>query len=189
MRCVARERRNRMLPVDYLPAARRDFDESFDWYAERSLSAALGFVDSVDAALSTISADTATRPAACVARRPSRQPAADGNVPSPVSIPARCSQTWAMLVKRVYEIDRLACPQCGGQMHAIIPQKSYSRTGSCRRWARPSSAACWASRRSASSSRPSSIACCKAQSDWWASPATQTAPLDTLAAVEGTAGN
>jgi HAE1 family hydrophobic/amphiphilic exporter-1 len=26
-------------------------------------------------------------------------------------------------------------------------------------------------------------------SDWWASPATQTAPLDTLAAVEGTAGN
>ncbi len=62
-----------MLPVDYLPAARRDFDESFDWYAERSLSAALGFVDSVDAALSTISADTATRPAACVARRPSRQ--------------------------------------------------------------------------------------------------------------------
>ena len=47
-----------MLPVDYLPAARRDFDESFDWYAERSLSAALGFVDSVDAALSTISADS-----------------------------------------------------------------------------------------------------------------------------------
>ena len=29
--------------------------------------------------------------------------AADGNVPSPVSIPARCSQTWAMLIKRVYE--------------------------------------------------------------------------------------
>ena len=25
-----------MLPVDYLPGARRDFDESFDWYAEQS---------------------------------------------------------------------------------------------------------------------------------------------------------
>jgi hypothetical protein len=34
--------------------------------------------------------------------------AADGNVPSPVSIPARCSQTWAMLIKRVYEIAPLA---------------------------------------------------------------------------------
>jgi hypothetical protein len=43
----------------------------------------------------------------------------DGNVPSPVSIPARCSQTWAMLIKRVYEIDPLACPQCGGQMKVI----------------------------------------------------------------------
>jgi len=28
---------------------------------------------------------------------------------------ARCSQTWAMLTKRVYEIDPLACPHCGGQ--------------------------------------------------------------------------
>ena len=28
---------------------------------------------------------------------------------------ARCSQTWAMLIKRVYEIDPLACFPCGGQ--------------------------------------------------------------------------
>ncbi len=27
----------------------------------------------------------------------------------------RCSQTWAMLIKRVYEVDPLSCP-CGGQM-------------------------------------------------------------------------
>jgi hypothetical protein len=39
--------------------------------------------------------------------------------PSPVSVPARCSQTWAMLIKRVYEIDPLACPQCGGQMKVV----------------------------------------------------------------------
>ncbi len=32
---------------------------------------------------------------------------------------ARCSQTWAMLIKRVYEVDALACPHCGGQMKVI----------------------------------------------------------------------
>jgi plasmid stabilization system protein ParE len=46
-----------MLPVDYLPAARRDFNESFDWYAERSVRAAVGFTNAVDLALSAISAD------------------------------------------------------------------------------------------------------------------------------------
>jgi len=33
--------------------------------------------------------------------------------------PSRCSQTWAMLIKRVYEIDPLACPKCGGPMKVI----------------------------------------------------------------------
>ncbi len=32
---------------------------------------------------------------------------------------ARCSQTWAMPIKRVYEVDPLACPKCGGVMRAI----------------------------------------------------------------------
>ena len=31
----------------------------------------------------------------------------------------RCSQTWAMLIKRVYEVDPLACPRCGGQMKVV----------------------------------------------------------------------
>ena len=26
------------------------------------------------------------------------------------------SQSWAMLIKRVYEVDPLCCPECGGQM-------------------------------------------------------------------------
>ncbi|MGW8257037.1 MAG: type II toxin-antitoxin system RelE/ParE family toxin [Thermoguttaceae bacterium] len=46
-----------MLPVDYLPGARRDFDESFDWYAERSKQAAVRFVNAVDQALTIIAAD------------------------------------------------------------------------------------------------------------------------------------
>jgi len=34
--------------------------------------------------------------------------------------PARlCSQTWAMLIKRVYEVDPLACPKCGGIMKVV----------------------------------------------------------------------
>jgi len=31
----------------------------------------------------------------------------------------RCSQTWAMLIKRVYEVDPLACPKCGGIMKVV----------------------------------------------------------------------
>ena len=37
----------------------------------------------------------------------------------PVSVPSRCSRTWAMLIKRVYEVDPLACPKCGGQMKVV----------------------------------------------------------------------
>jgi plasmid stabilization system protein ParE len=46
-----------MLPVDYHPGARRDFDESFDWYAERSIQAAMRFANAIDVALSAIAAD------------------------------------------------------------------------------------------------------------------------------------
>jgi toxin ParE2 len=46
-----------MKPVDYLPGARRDFDESFDWYAERSAIAAARFTDAVDSTLINISAN------------------------------------------------------------------------------------------------------------------------------------
>jgi plasmid stabilization system protein ParE len=46
-----------MLPVDYLPEARRDFDESFDWYAERSDHAAVRFANAVDVALAAIADD------------------------------------------------------------------------------------------------------------------------------------
>lgn len=31
----------------------------------------------------------------------------------------RSSQAWAMLIKRVYEIDPLCCPECGGQMQVV----------------------------------------------------------------------
>ena len=32
---------------------------------------------------------------------------------------ARSSQTWAMLIKRVYEVDPLSCPKCRGQMKVV----------------------------------------------------------------------
>ncbi|MGA2257971.1 MAG: IS91 family transposase, partial [Thermoguttaceae bacterium] len=31
----------------------------------------------------------------------------------------RASQTWAVLIKRVYQIDPLACPECGGEMKVV----------------------------------------------------------------------
>jgi ribosomal protein S27E len=46
----------------------------------------------------------------------------NGTVPlaaAPVPTASRCSLTWAMLIKRVYEVDPLACPKCGGQMRVI----------------------------------------------------------------------
>jgi plasmid stabilization system protein ParE len=46
-----------MKPVDFLPGARRDFDESFDWYAERSAIAAGRFSTAIDAALKRIAAN------------------------------------------------------------------------------------------------------------------------------------
>ena len=33
--------------------------------------------------------------------------------------PARCSQSWAMLIKRVFEIDPMVCAQCGGEMKIV----------------------------------------------------------------------
>ena len=32
---------------------------------------------------------------------------------------SRCSQSWAMLMKRVYEVDPFCCPECGGQMNVV----------------------------------------------------------------------
>lgn len=48
-----------MLPIDYLPGARRDFDESFDWCAARSTRTAERFVAAVDAALTNLANDLA----------------------------------------------------------------------------------------------------------------------------------
>ena len=32
---------------------------------------------------------------------------------------SRSSQTWAILIKRIYEVDPLCCPECGGQMKVV----------------------------------------------------------------------
>jgi plasmid stabilization system protein ParE len=46
-----------MLAVDYHPAARRDFDESFDWYLERSPRSAVRFTEAIDNAIAIIAAN------------------------------------------------------------------------------------------------------------------------------------
>lgn len=51
-----------MLPVDFLPGARRDFDESFDWYAERSTLAAIRFANAVEAALAQAASNSSRFP-------------------------------------------------------------------------------------------------------------------------------
>ena len=32
---------------------------------------------------------------------------------------ARCSKTWAMLIKRVYEFDPMVCPRCSSEMAVV----------------------------------------------------------------------
>ena len=39
--------------------------------------------------------------------------------PSSDTAATHSSQTWAMLIKRVYEVDPLSCAKCGGQMKVI----------------------------------------------------------------------
>ena len=43
--------------IEYLAGARADFDESFDWYRERSVGAAIGFASAVEEAMDKIIAD------------------------------------------------------------------------------------------------------------------------------------
>ena len=36
-----------------------------------------------------------------------------------------CSKSWARLIKKIYEVDPLACPKCKGQMHIIAFIEDY----------------------------------------------------------------
>ncbi len=49
----------------------------------------------------------------------SAEPATESEVSASAAAATRCSQTWAMLIKRVYEVDPLSCPKCGGQMKVV----------------------------------------------------------------------
>ena len=57
--------------------------------------------------------------AAEAARAAELPPASSAAEVAGVRTRSRSSQTWAMLIKRVYEVDPLLCPQCGGQMKVI----------------------------------------------------------------------
>jgi plasmid stabilization system protein ParE len=46
-----------MLPLDFLPGAQSDFDDSFDWYAERSPLVAVRFANAVEEVLRRIATD------------------------------------------------------------------------------------------------------------------------------------
>ena len=51
-----------------------------------------------------------------------KKPAAEAAGESPAAegaSPGRSSQSWAMLIKRVYEVDPLSCPECGSQMRVV----------------------------------------------------------------------
>jgi hypothetical protein len=45
--------------------------------------------------------------------------AAQADATPPATLAPSPSATWAMLIKRVFEVNPLACPQCGGEMKVI----------------------------------------------------------------------
>ncbi|MBL8830167.1 MAG: type II toxin-antitoxin system RelE/ParE family toxin [Planctomycetaceae bacterium] len=51
-----------MSPIQLLPEARQDFDQSFDWYATRSDVAAERFTFAIEAGLARIAKDAAMLP-------------------------------------------------------------------------------------------------------------------------------
>ena len=57
------------------------------------------------------------RKKAAAAARSADEPSA--TVDAEEASPSGSRQSWAMLVKRVYEIDPLSCPECGGQMAVV----------------------------------------------------------------------
>ena len=52
-----------MKPIDFLPGARYDFDESFGWYGERSVIAAERFANAVDEAVNRVASNPEQFPA------------------------------------------------------------------------------------------------------------------------------
>ena len=36
-----------------------------------------------------------------------------------------CNKSWARLIKKIYEVDPLICPKCGGQMRIIAFVEDY----------------------------------------------------------------
>ena len=54
----------------------------------------------------------------CRARGERRKLVALGELP-PEDPPGKASTTWAACIKRIYEIDPLECPKCGGRMRII----------------------------------------------------------------------
>jgi hypothetical protein len=52
-------------------------------------------------------------------RKKAAAAAAAGHESALVAARSRCSQTWALLIKRVYEVDPLTCPRCGSEMAVV----------------------------------------------------------------------
>jgi hypothetical protein len=42
-----------------------------------------------------------------------------GELSQNLQIKKKCSLTWALLIKRVYEVDPFECPKCGGPMRIV----------------------------------------------------------------------
>ena len=36
-----------------------------------------------------------------------------------------CNKSWARLIKKIYEVDPLVCPKCGGEMRIIAFIEDY----------------------------------------------------------------
>ena len=50
-----------------------------------------------------------------------------GELPQNLKLKKKCSLTWALLIKLVYEVDPFECPKCGGPMR-IVSSNRFAAT-------------------------------------------------------------
>ena len=89
--------------TQYIPPKGSHLIRYYGWYSNKARGMRRKAAEAAEAAAATLEPPAAS---------------SSGDA-GPAPARSRASQTWAMLIKRLYEIDPLACPECGGQMKVV----------------------------------------------------------------------
>jgi len=112
-----------LAPLDFLaeftqhiPAKGAHLVRYYGWYSNKARGLRAKAGDCPNFRADETQTAEAIAAAAKMGLSPSESPSPSAPAESSAS---RANQTWAMLIKRVYEVDPLCCPKCGGTMKVI----------------------------------------------------------------------